>query len=300
MAAGPQIEFDDGLLYALPNVYPVDGRVSRHPPAARGLAPMNSYLLRAGPRSLLIDSGLTVHRDSLLAGLDSVLPPGGPLSVLHTRLGEYDTLSNTPAVVARFEVEEIFGAHANADLWTDFEPHDIAGETDYAHAIDNVRVRVLGGEEVLDLDPDGGRRLHVFPAVLRLLPTHWAYDEATATLFTSDMFTHVIRQEGESSWVVTEAEDRTSPGDVREHLLGARYWWLAEADTREIAAGLAEVFARHRVERIAPGYGCILDGGAVVERHVAMVQEVLAGGDVGPAETRSRATAVPATPGAPR
>jgi hypothetical protein len=118
----------------------------------------------------------------------------------------------------------------------------------------------------------------VFVAVLRLLPTHWAYDEATATLFTSDMFTHVCRPSADSGWVVTPADDDTTIEAVREHMVGSRYWWLPEAETEEIKAGLAEVFVRHQVERIAPGYGCILDGAEVVERHLAMVQEVLAEG----------------------
>jgi hypothetical protein len=274
--APPVLSFDDGRLYALSNPYEIDGRVGWHPRTVRGFAPMNCYLLGAGERATLIDTGITVHREALLAQLDQVLPEGGRLSILHTRLGEYNTLCNTPAVAARFAVDEVCGAHVNADLWTDFEPHEGVGEEEYAHAIDDVRVRVLENDQTLAVDTAGARRLHVFVAALRLLPTHWAYDEATATLFTSDMFSHVCRPRADSDWVVTAADDDTTIETVREHLVGARYWWLPEAETEEIKAGLAEVFAGHRVERIAPGYGCILDGAEVVERHLAMVQEVLA------------------------
>jgi flavorubredoxin len=278
VAAPPVRSFDGGRLHALSNPYEIDGRVSWHPRGTRGFAPMNCYLLDAGGRALLIDTGITVHRAALLAQLDRVLPEGTPLTVLHTRLGEYNTLCNTPAVVERFAVEEVCGAHVNAELWTDFESHEGAGAEPYAHAIDGVRVRVLENDQTLAVDAAGARRLQVFVAALRLLPTHWAYDEATATLFTSDMFTHVCRPDAGGKWVVTEADDDTTLETVREHLVGTRYWWLPEAASGEIAAGLAEVFERHRVERIAPGYGCILDGPEVVERHLAMVQEVLAEG----------------------
>jgi hypothetical protein len=265
-------------LVALPNPYAIDGRVSWHPAGARGFAPMNCYLLSAGGQAMLIDSGVTVHRDALLAQLAAALPRGAALSVLHTRLGEYNSLCNTPAVAARIGLREVVGAHVNADLWTDFEPHDGADAEEYGHAIDGVGVRVLGDDQTIAIGAGGTRPLQVFLAVLRLLPTHWAYDEETATLFTSDMFTHVCRADAEGPWVVTAADDDTAVDAVREHLLGGRYWWLAEADTREIAAGLAAVFAARRVERIAPGYGCILEGAEVVERHLAMVQEVLAEG----------------------
>jgi hypothetical protein len=276
--APPVLSFDGGRLHALSNPYEIDGRVGWHPRTVRGFAPLNCYLLTAGERATLIDTGITVHREALLAQLDEVLPEGARLSILHTRLGEYNTLCNTPAVAARFAVDEVCGAHVNADLWTDFEPHDGSGREEYAHVIEDVRVRVLGNDQTLAVDPGGTRRLRVFVAVLRLLPTHWAYDEATATLFTSDMFTHVCRPNADSGWVVTDDDDDTTIETVREHMVGARYWWLPDAETAEIQAGLAEVFERHPVERIAPGYGCILDGAAVVERHLAMVQEVLAEG----------------------
>jgi hypothetical protein len=62
---------------------------------------------------------------------------------------------------------------------------------------------------------------------------------------------------------------------VREHMLATRYWWLDGADTESIQAWLAELFERLPVQRIAPGYGCVLEGSEVVANHLAMVQDVL-------------------------
>jgi hypothetical protein len=77
---------------------------------------------------------------------------------------------------------------------------------------------------------------------------------------------------------VTADDDTTPIEAVRDHMLGTRYWWLADADTAGIARELAATFARHEVERIAPGYGCILEGRDVVARHLEMVQTVVATG----------------------
>jgi hypothetical protein len=234
---------------------------------------MNSYLLVEGDAAMLVDTGITIHARALVADLEATLAPGARLSVLHTRLGEYNSLSNTPAVVEAFDVRVIYGPHAQAARWTDFLPHDEVG---FRAALEATEVVVLHGEQVLHVDAGGRRPVDVFSPVLRLLPTHWAYDRATRTLFTSDMFSHVARPTAAGPWVVTDEDDTTPIEAVRDHMLGTRYWWLADADTTGIARGLAATFARHDVERIAPGYGCVLEGRAVVARHLEMVQAVVA------------------------
>jgi hypothetical protein len=262
-----------GRLHALAHPYALDGRITWHLPGARGFAPMNSYLLVEGDAAMLVDTGITVHARALLDDLRALLAPGTRLSVLHTRLGEYNSLCNTPAVVAAFDVRVIYGPHVNAARWTDFLPRAEAG---FAPGIDATQVVVLQSEQVLHVDAGRRRAVDVFSPVLRLLPTHWAYDRATRTLFTSDMFSHVARPTAAGPWVVTAEDDTTSLQDVRDHMLGTRYWWLADADTAGIARELAATFARHDVERIAPGYGGVLEGRDVVERHLGMVQTVVA------------------------
>jgi hypothetical protein len=262
-----------GRLHALSYPYALDGRVTWHRPGARGFAPMSSYLLVEDGAALLVDTGITVHAEALLADLRALLVPGTRLSVLHTRLGEYNSLCNTPGVVEAFEVSVIYGPHVNAARWTDFQPH---AEPGFDPGIDASAVVVLGPEQVLDVDSGGRRAVDVFSPALRLLPTHWAYDRATRTLMTSDMFSHVARPGADGPWLVTAADDDTTLETVRDHMLDTRYWWLAEADTAGIARELAATFARLDVERIAPGYGCVLEGREVVARHLAMVQAVLA------------------------
>jgi hypothetical protein len=234
---------------------------------------MNSYLLVEGDDALLIDTGLTIHAQALLRDLDAVLAPGARLSILHTRLGEYNTLCNTPAVVEAHDVRTVYGPHPQAGRWTDFLPGAGPG---FRPAIDAVAVGVLHAEQVLHVDAEGRRAVEVFTPALRLLPTHWAYDRATRTLFTSDLFTHVTRPTDAGPWTVTAEDDDVTVEAVRDHMLGTRYWWLAEADTAGIARALTATFARHDIERIAPGYGCVLEGRDVVARHVEMVQTIVA------------------------
>jgi hypothetical protein len=58
-------------------------------------------------------------------------------------------------------------------------------------------------------------------------------------------------------------------------MLNTRYWWLEGAPTDTIRRGIAKVFETCDIETIAPGYGCILRGRAVVERHHRMLDEFL-------------------------
>jgi hypothetical protein len=264
--------FADGRLHALSYPYALDGRVTWHPPGARGYAPMNSYLLVEDGEAMLVDTGVTVHRDALLDDLRALVAPGTRLSVLHTRLGEYNSLCNTPDVVDAFDVRVIYGPHVNAARWTDFQPHDHPG---FDPGIDAADVVVLQSEQVIHVAA-GARPLDVFSPVLRLLPTHWVFDRETGTLLTSDLFSHVARDDAGGPWVVTIDDDTTMPRQVRQHMLETRFWWLPRADTSGIARVLADWFATHDVRRIAPGYGCVLEGREVVARHVAMVQAVLA------------------------
>src|SRR5205085_6908201 len=101
------------------------------------------------------------------------------------------------------------------------------------------------------------------------------YDEATRTLFSSDMFTHVWRAGADGHWIVTDHDDTTCARELRSFLLNTRYWWLEGAPTDSIRRGIAEVFDSCDVETIAPGYGCILRGRKVVARHYRMLDEFL-------------------------
>jgi hypothetical protein len=267
---GTTVELCARKLHALLNPYELDGRVSTHPPEARGFASMNAYLLLEDDRALLIDTGVTIHQDALLAQLERLLPPDASLSLWILRLGEFNAVCNAKAIVDRFTVDAIYALQNDALGWIDFHP----GGSPVA-AVPSAIVRSTRGG--VNVGRDGRRPLRTLEAPLRLLPTYWVYDEATKTLFSSDAFGYAAREGPEGPWVITSVDDDpTTRESIRTHLTRTRFWWLPGARTEPLRRALAETFETYDIQTIAPGFGCVLHGRDVVEHHVQMLDDVLA------------------------
>ena len=246
-----------------------------HPPEARGFAPMNTSVLIEGDSALIIDTGISIHTDALLDQLAGVLEPSTQLAILHTRIGEYTTISNTVPIAERFGVATIHSEQDDSPRWVDFRNghgRDV-GELD---VFADTEIRLFVVPDTIAVDAAASRVLDIFHATLRLLPTSWVYDRRTRTLFTSDVFSHAMRTGAEGPWIVTDAHDETTIEGVRRHLLATRYWWLDGARLDDIRASIADTFARYDVETIAPDFGCVLSGRALVRRHVEMLDTILA------------------------
>jgi hypothetical protein len=269
------LELAAGRLYALPCPYALDGRVSTHPDDARGYAAQQVYVLSEGDSALLVETGLTVHEQSLLARLDRILGPTARVGIFPLSLGEFRSVCNMRPIVERFDVHTLYGPFEDGSDWVDFRPELVPpGEP-------------VGGGQMAELDvvvissrgglvPIGeGRTVQALDAPLRLLPTHWLYDEATRTLFTSDAFTHVWRPTEAGPWAVTADDDSTTLNGLIDYLVRTRFWWLAGADVEPLSNGLADVFDAYEVEIIAPSYGCVLQGRGVVRRHYELLREAL-------------------------
>lgn len=259
----------EGRLYALANAFELDGRVSTHPAQARGFASMNCYLLIEDGHALMIDMGLAAHREALLAQLDSLIDRATPLSLWSLRIGEFNSIGNVCPIVERFNVVSICAAVPAAGRWVDLHTMDATLQT----ALDT---RVVKGGDVVNVDPSGHRAVDVLPAPLRLLPTNWAYDRATRTLFTSDAFTHAWREELAQPCCIAAGEaDPVTERGVRDYLRDGRFWWVEQADTRPIQAEIQAIFDRCDVDVIAPGFGCVLRGREVVRRHREVMEAIL-------------------------
>lgn len=270
---GHIVELEPQRLAALCNVYSVDGRVSWHPPDIRGFAPMNCYLLREPEAALLVDTGVTVHEQQVLEQLSTLLGSRTDLAVLLLRQGEFDSICNLYPLVRAFGVKTVYGQFPNAIGWSDVRAerrNRLANDPTLADTVSTVVVR-REGEISLGAD----RRLTAFLPLLRLLKTHWVYDEAPRTLFTSDSFSYVVRDEPGAAWVVDAETDATTLDTVVSHLLGGRFWWLANAQVDPLRRSVAEVFERFPITTIAPAYGCILQGETVVARHYALLDSAL-------------------------
>jgi hypothetical protein len=268
----------DGKLYHLPNVYELDGRVTTHPAELRGFATQNCYLLVEGDHALLIDTGFSVHERRLIERLSRLLTPNMRLSILLIRIGEFYGICNVRPLVEAFDVDCVYGKNAydNPALAEDFRPEYSPWRTAPGDGwIGDVRGHVLFGTTSLTVGANPERELIAFPPPLRLLPTHWIYDPATKAMFTSDAFTHTWRTDAAGPWTVTDPADRPSVDETRDFMVGSRFWWLPGAATAPIAKAITDIFERYEVEIVAPGYGCVLHGAAVVDAHRRLIQDVL-------------------------
>jgi hypothetical protein len=272
------IDLAGGKLFALPNPYALDGRVTSHPDDARGFAPQQIYVLLEGTSALVIETGYTVQEQTVLAQLDQVLTPSTRASLFPLSMGEFRSVCNTRPIVERFDVRTLYGPFQDGSAWVDFRPELVPpGEGVGGGKMANLDVQIVSGSgnTVIGVDEAGTRQVQALNAPLRLLPTNWVYDPATRALFTSDAFTHVWRPTAEGPWVVTEDDDTTTLDELVDYLLRTRFWWLAGANAEPLCQGMAEVFETHDVEIVAPSFGCVLQGRAVVDRHHELMQDAL-------------------------
>jgi hypothetical protein len=268
---GPIAELVPGRLYALQNVIALDGRVSAYPADARGYTVSNCYLIKEGDDAVLLDSGFTAHAPSLIAQIGSILEPEATLSVYPLRINEYMSVCNVEAIAANFNVIQCYSGNADAALWVDFGGRsDAAEQKPYA-----LKTTLVARKQTLHVGRDKSRAIDAFQAPIRLIGTRWIYDGATRTLFTSDSFSHEWSQRADGPWTTSVDDNTTTPAQLRSFLLNTRYWWLEGGDTESLRSKLAAVFDKYDIETIAPGYGRILTGRDLVEKQVAMFDDVL-------------------------
>jgi hypothetical protein len=264
----------DDRLYALQNPFPLDGRVSAYPASARGFSVANSYMLTQPDAAMLIDTGFGKDEPTIRTQIESLIAPGLPLSMFPLRLNEFMSINNVESFAGHFNVETCYTSNIDAALWFDF-----GAKAEGRNTLKSMKVTAVTRADTIQLGK-GDRFIDVMQAPIRLIATRWLYDRATRTLFSSDMFTHLWRETATGPWIVTDADnDPTSTGDIRSFMLNTRYWWLEGAPTDSIRRGIGNVFDKYDIECIAPGYGCILSGRNVVERHYKMLDEFLKASD---------------------
>ena len=268
--AGGIASLADDRLYALQNPFALDGRVSSYPASARGFSVANSYLLTQSDAAMLIDTGFGKDEAAIRAQIETLVAPGLPLSMFPLRLNEFMSINNVESFAGHFNVETCYTSNIDAALWFDF-----GAKAEGRDILKSMKVTAVTRADTIQLGKSE-RAIDVMQAPIRLIATRWLYDRATRTLFSSDMFTHVWREAATGPWIVTETDnDSTSLSDVRSFMLNTRYWWLEGAPTDSIRRGIGNVFDTYDIETIAPGYGCILRGRSLVERHYRMLDEFL-------------------------
>jgi flavorubredoxin len=180
------------------------------------------------------------------------------------------SINNVESFAGHFNIDRCYTSNPDAALWFDF-----GARPDGRALLEAMKVTALTRADTIELGGQG-RTIAVMQPPMRLIATRWLYDRATCTLFSSDLFTHIWRERETGPWIVTDAdEDPTTARDVRSFMLNTRYWWMEGVTTDAMRRTLAETFAKHDIETIAPGYGCILRGRKTVARHYRMLDEFL-------------------------
>ena len=267
------VSLNEGNLFALQNSLPLDGRVSAYPKSARGYSVSNCYLLREEAGAFLLDTGFSAHETSILGQLGQLITPELPLSIFLMRINEFMSVGNALAIARKFNVIEGYSPQPDITSWIDFD------RVDTREKAMEVPTNLLRGPQDYFVDGGDSRRISAFSAPLRLINTTWIFDQATSTLFTSDMFTHYWCDNFEGPWIVDDEELLPDEDHVRSFLLNTRYWWLEGADTRKLRAGVRKVVEQFEIETIAPAYGAIIRGRDLVRQQFDLLDRVLEGLD---------------------
>lgn len=265
----------DGKLHVLRNSFPLDGRISAYPVAARGHAVSNCYLLVENDGALMLDTGAAILEPAILEQLGSLIDRDLPLSIFPLRINEFMSVGNAMAIARNFKVVQGYSRIPDIQDWLEFESLSQAGDD----GLPKIPTTSTATNPV-QVGESGERLLAAFTAPLRLISTFWIYDPATKTLFTSDMFNHIWQDTANGPWVLTDADDTvTTTSFVRSFLLNTRYWWLDGAALNTIRRGVAEVFEKYDIETIAPGFGAVLIGRDMVKRQFSVLDQVLRDAD---------------------
>lgn len=214
----------------------LDERVSWCPPGMRASQPVSCYLILGDTGALLVDTGIRAHQGEVLAALGELYDGSVPLSVLLTRT-EMECCLNLPAIEERFPIESVWYTGG------------ITVPRSHA-AVRRVSVEPGTSQWV---EPHSGMRIEVISPMMRLLPTLWVHEPETATLLSSDGFTH-------------------GDGPAENGL--AKFRWFARAETGAIAAHVRAVVAERDIAHIGPGYGRSFHGDEVAAQTAALAEAI--------------------------
>jgi hypothetical protein len=254
------------LLYRLGTEVPAEN-LSWLPAGSAGFEPLNCYVFLAGDEAIFIDAGAAISQPAISAGLaDLVLDRAR--SVFVTRC-EGENIGNLAEVTGR-DTRLLFGGGGGVLEWIHRPRLGHDGEENLVGA-----VPIVPANNGMTYRSPTGLCFHWMDAPIKqMFLTQWAYEEQTATLFTSDLFGwHHLAQPFEVP-VVDHPDAIPAPAVVAEEI-SCRVNWLRGARFSERIDLLQQVFDTYRVERIAPVHGSVIVGAETVERTLEVTLEAL-------------------------
>ncbi|BDG73720.1 hypothetical protein [Roseomonas fluvialis] len=235
-----------------------------------GHLPISAYALRDGTEWMVIDTGLPVHWPAIEAALAQTVQGTTRRRMMNTRR-EQDCMANIGALVRRFAIAQVpYVGVLNPVEMTDVLENDEA-EARIAALSQARAIRIEVGQ-VVEI---GRLRIEPLRVQLRLLATNWFFEHTTRTLFTSDSFGFLTRATPHEPLVRARDEAPIVAGDIAR-MLSAKFDWLLGIAPAPILADLDDIFAARRVDRICPGYGCVIVGADAVAETVARMKDAIA------------------------
>lgn len=239
----------------------IDERLSWIAPGRHGFEPFNMYIVESEDALLLVDTGIALHRATLLAAVAERLR-GRRLVVLNTR-SELDCIGNLGAILDAFD---------NVQLVTScpLNPFDLAHRREPRRVHGPVNFLAFGDT----LEDFGFPHLRSLRPAIRMLGTGWLHDEAGGVLFCSDCFGADLLAAAEEPRIRASLDGAPDGAALRASML-AKFDWLASADRPALRKVWDALFDRIAVSALAPNHGRIQLGAAVAGAALAEYRRVL-------------------------
>ena len=256
-------------IFAIGGTIPASRPTTWMMPGLSGHLAVSCYALRDGDDLFLIDAGLSVHRDAILAALDEAARGTSHREMIMSRR-EPDAIVNLPAAVDRLGIDTVYcgGAISPLDFFERVDEKNIE-----AH------VYALSGRAVSWVRPGdtirvGRMTVDVMPTRICVLPKNHFYERETRTLFGSDSWSFLGQDTASGLGVVRAIDERVSRRAVARYL-GHRFDWLKGVDSTPVQEEIAGLADSIPIDRICSAYGAVVEGRDVVAHLLAETVEAL-------------------------
>ncbi len=230
--AGSSVAREQAIRESVPLTHDVSWIAENYPLGAGRNVHVSVFLIRAGDRNILIDSGSFYHRESLVRRISRATAGEGIHSLVLSH-SDYPHSGNIPAFRRR---------------WGDFEIVASSGEPEIQGLPYARRSRIGGslevaGREIDFIDPPLADRSH----------TSWIYDRASRVLFVADGFGY-HHADDETGLTSRQLPDGFRSEEIytfhRDTLI-----WLRYADPAVLMGVLREMVEARDVSWVAPIHG---------------------------------------------
>lgn len=214
------------------------------------------YVLLNDGCPLLFDAGSHVHRGQIMDNLKELLGGTQPgyIFLTHTELPHTGNLN---AILKAWPKTKLVVSSA-------ILPHV---ELPWWVTEDQVQYGYAGTEGSY-----GDRRISFSDGILKDQPgTHWMFDEQTGTLFTADAFGYLFPEMADLKF--DDELDGGIPQEWFQNYHESAFRFLPLVSGTKVNADIAKVFAKRKVNVIAPTHGNAIRGD--IDEHVKRINQAI-------------------------